>query len=173
MKKILWSLLLATLAYSWEISVEGDALQKSVTMDEKELRALPQKVLGEVAMVCNSGAVRDKGSVYKGVRLIDVLDKAAYKDANPKAKKEIVVSVIGDDGYEALFTYQELYNTTNGAEVTLAYEKNGTAYDKGAWYLISPNDIKTGARHVWDVKRIVVTPLSFATHVRKPKKESK
>ena len=170
MKKLVSMLvLLHAVVLAHSIEIRGNVVPKAYTMSSKALSALKQHTIGDMAMVCKSGNVKDASSSYEGVLLKDVIDTIKTKSSDPKMHNSLAVSVIGDDGYEAVFSYHELFNTLNGNGVLLSKTKNGKTYKDGWYYLVSANDIKTGPRHVWEVKAIVLTHLDYATHKRKAK----
>lgn len=65
------------------------------------------------------------------------------------AQHRAVVTAASADGYRVAFNWHELTNTRDGAEVLVAYERDGRAIDAakdGRLVLICPRDVITGPR---------------------------
>lgn len=58
-----------------------------------------------------------------------------------------MVVALGEDGYQAIFSWNELYNSTIGEKALVLYEKNGGPLEPhlGALCLISANDAPRAA----------------------------
>jgi hypothetical protein len=68
---------------------------------------------------------------------------------------------MGQDGYEAIFSWNELYNATIGEKVLVLYERNAQALDAhmGRLCLISANDTRLGPRHLRGLLEVRVIQL--------------
>jgi DMSO/TMAO reductase YedYZ molybdopterin-dependent catalytic subunit len=75
-------------------------------------------------------------------------------------RKSVVVA-IARDGYRAAFSWPELANTPGGAQVMVAYERDGAplSEQEGPLALHAPGDTRTGPRHVKWLQRIEVRVL--------------
>jgi DMSO/TMAO reductase YedYZ molybdopterin-dependent catalytic subunit len=98
---------------------------------------------------------------YGGVRLVDVLEDADIRRDSPRALRRTYVVAFATDGYQAVFSWGELYNSPIGKDVLVAIERDGKPLQdgEGRFALISAADDKPGPRHVkWlsrvDVRRV-------------------
>ena len=104
---------------------------------------------------------RQQHSVVRGVTLRAVLEQAGLAERDRFDWRKTVVIAIARDNYRAVFSWPELFNTEAGAQVMLAYERDGTPLGtgEGPIALHAPGDTRTGPRHVKWLKRIEVRIL--------------
>ncbi len=96
-----------------------------------------------------------------GVRLLAVLEQAGLAERDRLDWRKAVVIAIARDGYRAVFSWPELANTAAGAQVMVAYERDGSplAAQEGPLALHAPGDTRTGPRHVKWLHRVDVRIL--------------
>ena len=143
------------------LSVTG-AVEHSLNLSVADLRQFPTQQVGEVPLVCQSGANKGKLENFKGVRLSDILEKAKIKAPAHNDVKKMLVIASAADGYKVVFSWSELFNSPIGEGVLVFFDKDGQplADDEGRIALISSKDTRTGPRHVkWlqgiEVRKIV------------------
>ncbi|WP_058047976.1 molybdopterin-dependent oxidoreductase [Janthinobacterium sp. Ant5-2-1] len=121
-----------------------------LTLKVADLRQLPPANGGELAVTRHNGDKAETITSYRGVRLRDILDKAALDAPGHNDVKKLAIIATATDGYAVVFSWGELYNAPAGEGVIVYYEKNGKALDEndGEIGLISAKDIRTGPRHV-------------------------
>ncbi|MGQ0509379.1 MAG: molybdopterin-dependent oxidoreductase [Betaproteobacteria bacterium] len=102
----------------------------------------------------------EKGG-YIGLRLVDLLEEADIRRDARHALRRTYVVATASDGYVAVFSWGELFNTAIGQEVLVAYARDGQPLrdGEGRIALVSLADSRAGARHVkWlmriDVRRV-------------------
>ena len=78
-----------------------------------------------------------------------------------RARRYICASAT--DGHTAIFSFNEIFNSHGGANVIVAYEKNGSsiAESEGAIVLVAGADHRTGCRFVKALDRIDVRVASL------------
>jgi DMSO/TMAO reductase YedYZ molybdopterin-dependent catalytic subunit len=155
----------ATLA---AVLASGDCLaQREVSLVTTRL-----EVTGEVRRIL-SLSVEDLRSVaqrrgrklaggYSGIRLTDVLEEADIKRDARHALRRTYVVAMASDGYQAVFSWGELFNTSVGRDVLVAFERGGLPLQdgEGKIALVSLADEKIGPRHVKWLSRIDVRRVS-------------
>ncbi len=126
-----------------------------------DVRRLPSRVLGPTEIVCMNGRHIERAGGYRGVSLLEILALTGLPDVPRPALKECVVVACADDGYRALFTWSELYNTPTGDGVLVVYEKNFQRLDdrSGPLGLISAADLRLGPRHLRRLCEVKVVRL--------------
>ena len=119
----------------------------------RELRLAPDEVR---AITARRGKAEQGG--YGGVRLVDLLAAAGIRDDAPLALRRTYVVAIATDGYPAVFSWGELFNSSVGANVGVATDRDGVPLreGEGAFTLISLFDTRPGPRHVKWLSRIEV-----------------
>ena len=145
---------------SHALTVTG-MVQTPLTLKVDDLRQLPPANGGEIAVTRHNGDKAEIITSYRGVRLRDILDKAALDAPGHNDVKKLAIIATATDGYAVVFSWGELYNAPAGEGVIVYYEKNGKALDDndGEIALISARDIRTGPRHVKWLKAIEVRKL--------------
>jgi DMSO/TMAO reductase YedYZ molybdopterin-dependent catalytic subunit len=130
---------------STQLSVSGE-VQHTLKLSLEDVRAI-----GLRTQIVQSGG-------YSGVRLVDLLDQADIRRDAPRALRRTYVVALATDGYQAVFSWGELYNTIVGRDVLIAIERDGMPLrdGEGRFALISLSDEKFGARHVKWLHRIEV-----------------
>lgn len=111
----------------------------------------------EDVRIISSGHKLKKQFSATGILLKDVLDSAGILAPGHKLKRSLRVVLVARDGYEAVFSEQELFNTPVGGEVYLLYgARPAAAKSDGPWMSVSLKDRVTGPRYVKWLSRIVV-----------------
>lgn len=155
----LWLLLLALVAapglaqqreslVSARLTVAGE-VKRELVLTVDELRARGR----------SRGAVEKGG--YTGLRLVDLLEEADIRRDARHALRRTYVVATATDGFVAVFSWGELFNTAIGQGVLVSYERDGQPLrdGEGGIALVSLADARPGARHVkWlmkiDVRRV-------------------
>jgi DMSO/TMAO reductase YedYZ molybdopterin-dependent catalytic subunit len=98
---------------------------------------------------------------YGGILLPELLKEAAIKEDTRHALRRTYVVAIATDGYQAVFSWGELFNTPVGQGVVVAFERDAQPLrdGEGRIALVSTADNRIGVRHVkWltriDVRRV-------------------
>ena len=107
-----------------------------------------------------AGQVQD-ATELRGVRLLALLEQAGLAERDRLDWRKTVVVAIARDGYRAVFSWPELANTAGGAQVMVAYERDGAplGVQEGPFAIHAPGDTRTGPRHVKWLQRIEVRIL--------------
>ena len=130
------------------LAVTGE-VQRKLSLSVEELRALAQR----------RGQVEAGG--YGGIRLTELLEEADIRQDDRHALRRTYVVAVASDGYQAVFSWGELFNTPIGRSVLVAFERDGAPLREGEGRiaLVSLSDERAGPRHVkWltriDVRRV-------------------
>lgn len=115
-----------------------------------DLQPMQPSDSGSMPVVCASGATLATVKNFRGVRLVDLLNQVGIDEQGHTDARRMVVIARATDGYLAVFSWSELFNTEIGESVLIAYEKDGKPLgpEQGDLLLISGKDIKTGPRQV-------------------------
>ena len=125
------------------------AVQQPLALDRAQLLALPRKEYTENRTVVQDGRETTLTLRYQGVPLRTLLDQAGLM-ADRRAVRKAVVLLTAKDGYQASFSWGELYNSGLGeGVVVLLRQGNDELLDTdGLPALRSLQDLKPGPRHV-------------------------
>ncbi|WP_448871054.1 molybdopterin-dependent oxidoreductase [Desulfobulbus propionicus] len=131
---------------------------KPISFPLEVLRTMDCLDTGALPMICGSGEPKDKIGNCRGVLLADLInDVEVVINAHNDTKKMYVVAS-SDDGYKAVFSWQEIFNSPNGEGILVILEKDGQALYQGSGEvdLISVNDHLTGPRYVRQLKTVEI-----------------
>lgn len=125
------------------------------------IRDLPHRELGATRVDCFSGRPVTAFGHCRGVRLLDLLDLTGFAATPRSQQKRCVVVAAGGDGYQALFSWAELYNAEGGDQVLVIYERDGLPLDEhlGSLALLAAGDRHLGPRHLRRLESITVRRL--------------
>lgn len=144
-----------------KISVSG-AVENKLVLGVADLRKFPPQQIGQMPMVCQTGANVGKLENIKGVLLRDILEKASVISTSHNDVKKMAVIATASDGYKVVFSWSEIFNSPIGDGVMVFFEKDGLplADDEGHIAMVSGKDLRAGPRHVkWlqgiEVRKIV------------------
>lgn len=143
------------------ISVSG-AVEHKLTLDVDDLKKFPPQLLGETKVICQSGANKGNLENLKGVLLRDILEKAKFISPAPNDVRKMAVIASASDGYKAVFSWNELFNSPIGDGVIVFFERDGKSLgeNEGRIAMISAKDTRTGPRHVNWLKEIEVRKIA-------------
>ncbi len=118
-----------------------------------ELRLKPN----DLRQMAKRRGIADQGT-YSGIRLVDLLSEAQIRDDARLALRRTYVVAVATDGYPAVFSWGELYNSSTGGSVLVAIDRDGQPLreGEGQFALVSPADLRPGPRHVKWLTRIEV-----------------
>jgi hypothetical protein len=86
---------------------------------------------------------------YSGVLLRDVLARAVPADNN-RAARTLIFEAVATDGYRAVFTWGEIFNSSAGEQVLVISAQDGRPLgaEQGPLALRALADLRPGPRHV-------------------------
>ncbi len=152
---------LQALAQPALLEVRGEVLQPQV-WSRADLLALARRDYTEHRTVMQDGKDIRLGITYQGVPLKQLLDRAGLKPDRRDIRKAVVI-LTARDGYQASFSWGELYNSGlgDGVIVVLRQGADELLDTDGLPALRSLQDLRPGPRHVRWLQRIeVLLPAS-------------
>lgn len=143
------------------LSIAG-RVRQPLNLAVDALREFPAQTPAEIPLVGRSGETLRVLTGYVGAKLTELLDKSGINAADHNDLKKTIVVATASDGYKAVFSWNELFNTAVGDGVLVLYERQGKALgdDEGRIALISTRDKRTGPRHVRWLRDIDVRLVS-------------
>ena len=93
--------------------------------------------------------------------LKDILSHSELAATSPKLFSRFYFICIGSDGYQVVYSWNELFNTEIGDNVYILMEKNGVKADKmpESLQMASMLDFKTGRRFLHNLDKIIVSEV--------------
>jgi len=136
------------------------AVEQRLAIKADDLRAFPaaQQV---VLQLPGRDPAPGAPSQVKGVRLRDILERAKLVVRDHNTVKKLAIIASASDGYKAVFSWNELFNSELGASALVLYERDGKPLGagEGPLALVSGKDIRTGPRHVKWLQSIEVRQI--------------
>ncbi|RJP95311.1 MAG: hypothetical protein C4518_01330 [Desulfobacteraceae bacterium] len=160
------------------LKVSGDVL-KNQNLSLTDIRQLPSFYIKDVTCIAEKtdcSAKEEKRlsvDTFRGVLLRDILDLAGMKH-RVKWEPGVYFLVHGTDGRTAVFSFGEIYYSSIGRSVLLAYEKNGEPIESqnGCAQLIVSTDIRSG-RWVPEISEIAVKRVDVELEAYEDKKQKR
>lgn len=121
--------------------------------DSASLLALPVVTLTQQQRVTSSagaGADSERSIRYGGTLLREVLLQAGFGGPQDRGARPAVIEAVASDGYRAVFSWGEVFNTALGEQILVVVQQDGRALDPAAGPLAlrSIGDLRPGPRHV-------------------------
>lgn len=124
----------------------------------KDLATLPQTEIAETKTVRADQQQDTRLVKYHGVLLRTVLNASDFQEKDRHDFRKAVIIARARDGYVALFTWAELFNSRLGDSILVVTDIDGRKLPEteGPYALRSFGDIKPGPRHVKWLQQIEV-----------------
>ncbi|MDR3570108.1 MAG: molybdopterin-dependent oxidoreductase [Syntrophobacteraceae bacterium] len=124
----------------------------------EELCGMETEEAEDIALNCGEGTPVGKIQSCRGVLLENVIGRAAVLKEDHNDTKKMFLVASAPDGYKAVFSWQEIFNTPIGGGVMVLVEKNGKPLSAGTGglELISLQDFFSGPRYVRSLETIEV-----------------
>lgn len=138
------------------LQVVGEVHQV-LSLSRQDLLALPRKDYAENRTVAQAGKEATLTIHYQGLPLRQLLDQAGLKP-DRRAIRRAVVLLTAQDGYQASFSWGELYNSALGDGVIVVMREGADELLErdGLPALRSLQDTRSGPRHVRWLRTIEV-----------------
>lgn len=119
--------------------------------DSASLLALPVVTLTQRQRVTSTtGSDSERSIRYAGPLLRELLLNAGFGGQQDRGARPAVIEALATDGYRAVFSWGEVFNTTLGEQILVIAQQDGRALDAAAGPLAlrSLGDLRPGPRHV-------------------------
>ena len=129
-----------------------------LTVSVMDLKKWKEVDIGDLVITNHLGEKKSEDKGLKGILLKEILQTVEIKSESPKVLSEYYFVFIASDGYKAVYSWNELFNTAVGDSVYLITEKNKqrvTEMDDSI-LVVSTKDFKTGRRNVKGLSSIEV-----------------
>jgi DMSO/TMAO reductase YedYZ molybdopterin-dependent catalytic subunit len=143
-----------------KLLVSGN-VENRLTLGVGDLQRFPVQRLEDVRQIRMAGAAVKDGEQtrrYTGVLLRDVLTSAKPVEKERHDLRRSIVVVTASDGYQAVFSWAELYLSSIGDGALIIFERDGAALpaSEGPLALVSLHDTQPGPRHVKWLEKIEI-----------------
>jgi DMSO/TMAO reductase YedYZ molybdopterin-dependent catalytic subunit len=120
-----------------------------LTLSVADLGKFPVQRVDDTRVVRGQGGASEAARHFAGCLLRDVLNTARLTEGDRLNLRRTIIVATASDGYKAVFSWAEMYNTAIGDGVLIVYERDGAPLgdDEGRIALISLKDMRPGPRH--------------------------
>lgn len=114
--------------------------------------------IGSLKITNHLGELKREYKNLKGVLLIDVLRKLSISTPSPRLLSECYFILRATDGYSAVISWNELFNSEMGNSFYLIVEADGVSQKESIekMLLVATKDYRTGRRHIKGLTSIEV-----------------
>jgi DMSO/TMAO reductase YedYZ molybdopterin-dependent catalytic subunit len=143
-----------------DLVIAGE-VKRPLTLAAAALRELPSGAQTSYRSSREISGQAPSATEVRGVRLLALLEQAGLAEGSRLDWRKAVVVAVARDGYRVVFSWPELANTAGGAQVMVAYERDGAplAAEEGPLAIHAPADVRSGPRHVKWLQRLEVRIL--------------
>ena len=144
-----------------ELQITG-IVSKPLRLRVADLMRMPSVAVEDLTLVCGSGTEKETIGSYRGVLLREVLQQADVIITEHHAPNRIYLKLSSNDGYVAIFSWQEINNTQVGEKAIIVFEKDGQPLgdDEGEFAFVSANDYRPGPRRMRYLRHIEVCEIT-------------
>jgi hypothetical protein len=124
----------------------------------ESLRSMDTQTTDDLPLHCGSGESKGRLGTCRGVLLSDIINNAEIVVTDHNDTKKMFVVAASDDGYKAVFSWQEIFNSSNGEGILVLLERDGTPLYEGCGKvdLLSARDYLSGPRYVKNLKSVEI-----------------
>jgi len=129
-----------------------------MSFDMETLQKMAPVETGNLPLNCGSGDPKGHLGHCRGVLLADIINKTEVLITDHNDTKKMFLIASSNDGYKAVFSWQEVFNTSVGDGIMVLFEKEGKLlYDgTGPVDLLSAEDFLSGPRYVKQLSNIEI-----------------
>jgi DMSO/TMAO reductase YedYZ molybdopterin-dependent catalytic subunit len=131
------------------LAVRGN-VSKPMTLSVADLGKFSVLRIDDTRVVRAQGGAVEAARHFAGCLLRDVLNAAKLTESDRHDLRRTIIVATASDGYKAVFSWAELFNSVIGDGVLVVYERDGVPLgnDEGRIALLSLKDTRPGPRHV-------------------------
>lgn len=139
----------------------GGWVRRPLQLAPSHLDAMPWQLVDDFDVVCTLDGSHGVRAPMRVVRASELIDQAGPAFRQRTDFKRVAILAEGHEGYRALFSWAELFNSPLGAGIVVAY---GSAQcplpaNAGHFALLSRHDLATGPRYVRGLRSLEVHKL--------------
>ena len=124
----------------------------------EKLQAMESVEADDLLLTCGSGEPKGRINHCRGVLLADIIHRVNVLITDHNDTKKMFIIASSDDGYKAVFSWQEVFNTSVGDGIMVLLEKDGKPLynGNGPVDLFSAKDYLTGPRYVRELADVEI-----------------
>ena len=139
----------------------GGWVRHPLRLDASHLEAMEWTAVGDFDVICTLDGSHGVLSPVRAVRLCDLIEQAQPAFEKRTDFKRVAIVAERDEGYRALFSWAEVFNSPLGAGIVVAFAVPAAPLpaNAGAFALLARHDLATGPRYVRGLRSIELHKL--------------
>ena len=139
----------------------GGWVRHPLLLDTSELDAMEWTAVSDFDVVCTLDGSHGILKPVRTVRLRDLIVQAGPAFEKRTDFKRVAIVAEGVEGYRALFSWAEVFNSPLGGGIVVAFDVGGAKLpaNAGSFALLARHDLATGPRYVRGLRSIEVHKL--------------
>lgn len=139
----------------------GGWVRRPQALDAHDLADMEWRQVHDFDVVCTLDGSHGVLPPVRAVRLGDLVERAQPAFERRTDFKRVAVVAEGAEGYRALFSWAEIFNSPLGTGILVAFEWPGQALpsNAGPFAVLAQHDLATGPRYVRGLRSIELHKL--------------
>ena len=139
----------------------GGWMRHPTRLETSQLDAMEWLQVDDFDVVCTLDGSHGVLPPVRAVRLCDLIDLAQPAFERRTDFKRVAIVAEGHEGYRALFSWAEVFNSPLGRGIVVAFAGPGSALpaNAGSFALLARHDLATGPRYVRGLRSIELHKL--------------
>ncbi|MEO8148919.1 MAG: molybdopterin-binding protein [Bacteroidia bacterium] len=140
-----------------EFKIEGK-IKTELVYTLNDLDTFTTQNIRDLEINNQKGELKETIKGLKGIPLKKILEQAVFTIDKPKELNEFYFTFIATDGYKAVFSWNEIFNTETGNNIFIVTEKDRKKLRdmEERILIISSSDFKIGRRYIKGLSKIVI-----------------
>jgi hypothetical protein len=136
----------------------GGWVRHPLQLEAADLVAMEWIAVADFDVICTLDGAHGRLPRIRAVRLGDLIERAAPDFQQRTDFKRVAIIAESVEGYRALFSWAEVFNSPLASGIVVAFDFTGLALppDSGPFALLARNDLATGPRFVRRLQRITL-----------------
>lgn len=140
-----------------QLTITGEVKQELV-YTLADLDTFATRKLQNLPITNHTGELRGTMKRLRGIPVKEMLKLVEYTAESPKVLSEFYFTFVASDGYQVVYSWNELFNAATGEQVYILTQKDGQGLrdmdERIA--VVCMTDVRTGRRYVKGLEQIVV-----------------
>lgn len=139
----------------------GGWVRQPQSLRAEDLAAMEWVQVGDFDIVCTADGLHARLPPVRAVRLAELIERAVPAFVHRTDFKRVAIVAEGAEGYRALFSWSEVFNSSAGGGIVVAFERPGQGLpaNAGPFALLPRHDLATGPRYVRGLRSIELHKL--------------
>ena len=140
-----------------KILITGE-VENEITISISDLLKLKPVKIEDVVITNHLGEKKSTASKLSGVPIKDIFKSVQFKEGNPKLLSTFYLVFVASDGYQVVYSWNEIFNTATGDNTFILVQKNEKQINEmeDRLVVVTKTDFKTGRRFIKGLSKIIV-----------------